>query len=197
MGDLFHVWVGHRQFETPEIAAVMVALDRLRAAGVRVSYIEGNRDFFLRDGPYRDHFDEVAVELPIEIGNERVLCVHGDGLNDRDWQYRGWRWLSKSPPARFFVRHLPGGLARRIVHGTEERLARTNFKHKNRIPEEPIATWGARRLIQGEFDRIVLGHFHEPRLIATQHGKIHILDAWFRSHRIESLDGLDVEQASS
>ena len=47
MGDLFHVWVGQRSYETPEIRQVVAALAELRVAGWRIDYIEGNRDFFI------------------------------------------------------------------------------------------------------------------------------------------------------
>ena len=48
LGDIFHVWVGSRKFETPEVRKVVPELRALRDAGVRVDYVEGNRDFFLQ-----------------------------------------------------------------------------------------------------------------------------------------------------
>src|SRR6185295_13639076 len=62
LGDLFQVWVGYRQFETPGIRAFLDAVSAVRAAGVPVDYIEGNRDFFLAEGPYRTEFDRVGAE---------------------------------------------------------------------------------------------------------------------------------------
>nr|HPK66766.1 UDP-2,3-diacylglucosamine diphosphatase [Thermoanaerobaculia bacterium] len=46
LGDIFHFWVGHEKYETAEIAAFAPCLAALRAAGVAVDYVEGNRDFF-------------------------------------------------------------------------------------------------------------------------------------------------------
>src|SRR6185436_1086080 len=63
MGDLFQAWVGLARFETPEIAAVVPALRELRRRGIRVDYIEGNRDFYLARGPYADAFDAVVREV--------------------------------------------------------------------------------------------------------------------------------------
>ena len=98
MGDLFQAWVGFRSFETADIAAVAAALRKLRGQGIEVEYVEGNRDFFLAGSPYADAFDRVVLETSFEVGGVRYLAVHGDGLNDRDWQYRFWRSLSKSAP---------------------------------------------------------------------------------------------------
>src|ERR1700710_939817 len=62
LGDIFQAWVGETRFETPDIAAVVPELRALRAAGIRVDYVEGNRDFFLAGGPYADAFDQVGME---------------------------------------------------------------------------------------------------------------------------------------
>ncbi|HEY2739071.1 MAG TPA: hypothetical protein VGK45_11760, partial [Thermoanaerobaculia bacterium] len=59
MGDVFQAWIGARRFETEDIRAVVAALHDLRAGGLRIDYVEGNRDFFLKDSVYSDAFDGV------------------------------------------------------------------------------------------------------------------------------------------
>lgn len=184
LGDIFQAWVGFRQYETPAVRAVLAAVAELRAAAVRVEYIEGNRDFFIAEGPYRDAFDEVALETRFEAGGVRYLAVHGDGLNDRDRQYLAWRWLSKSGPVKMAIRALPRATVARLVARTERKLSRTNFKHKARVPERAIRRYGERRLAEGH-DVLLLGHFHEPRRYEVEGGEIRLLDAWFRSRRVE------------
>jgi len=184
MGDVFQAWIGARRFETEDIRAVVAALHDLRAGGLRIDYVEGNRDFFLKDSVYSDAFDGVVLETSFTVGGVRYLAVHGDGLNDRDWKYRFWRWLSKSRPVRFLVFRIPQRLAHRLVHGTEQRLSQTNFKHRAALPEEAIRRYAERRLAEG-YDVLLLGHFHEPRTWTVQGGEVRLLDAWFRSRAIE------------
>jgi UDP-2,3-diacylglucosamine hydrolase len=184
MGDIFQAWVGFRSFETPDVAAVVAALRELRRQGIRVEYVEGNRDFFLAGGPYADAFDLIALETSFQVAGVRYLAVHGDGLNDRDWKYRFWRWLSKSAGVRLAVRAIPRSLANRMVHSTERKLSRTNFKHRAHLPEEAIRAYAERRLA-GEFDILLLGHFHEGRILRVQGGEVRLLDAWFRSRAVE------------
>jgi len=184
LGDIFHVWVGYPRFETAEIAAVVPELRALRAGGLRIEYIEGNRDFYLGGGAYADAFDAVQHETRFVAGGRRVVAVHGDGLNDRDRQYLFWRWLSKSAAIRLLVRHLPRPLAHRLVHGTEKKLAQTNFKHRRAIPEAAIRRYAERRLGEGH-DELVLGHFHEPRTWEVSGGTVRLLEAWFSSRRVE------------
>jgi UDP-2,3-diacylglucosamine hydrolase len=178
LGDLFQVWVGDRRYETEDVRVVVGALRELRRAGVWVGYVEGNRDFFLDGSVYADAFDELATEIALECDGRRVLAVHGDGLNERDRRYRFWRWLSKSSPSRLLFRRLPGPVARFLVGGTERRLARTNFRHKQRIPDEVIRRYAQARLREG-YDLVLLGHFHEERLYRLEGGEARILPAWY------------------
>lgn len=184
LGDVFHVWVALRGFETAEVEGVLAAVAELRRAGVVVEYVEGNRDFFVGEGPYADAFDAVVRETRFEAGGRRYLAVHGDGLDDRDHAYRFWRWLSKSAPVRWTMRALPRGLARRIVHGADRRLSQSNFKHKTKIPEAVIRRYAERRLAEGD-DVLLLGHFHEPRRWSVEGGEVRLLEAWFSGRRVE------------
>jgi UDP-2,3-diacylglucosamine hydrolase len=186
MGDLFQAWIGASRFETADVAAVVAELRELRRSGVEVDYVEGNRDFYLAGSPYADAFDRVGDEVAFEVGGVRYLAVHGDGLNDRDWKYRFWRSFSKSRPVRFLVLNTPRPLAHRLVHGTERRLSRTNFKHRADLPEAAIRRYAERRLAQG-YDVLLLGHFHEPRTWTVAGGEVRLLDAWFRGRRAEWL----------
>lgn len=182
LGDLFQGWVGFRRFETPEIAAVAAALRRLRHQGVRVDYVEGNRDFFLDGGPYADCFDAVARELAFSAGGTRFVAVHGDGLDHRDRQYRFWRRASKSALSRLVISKTPRPLARRLVWQTEARLSRTNREHKRHIPEDVLIAYGERRLAEGH-DVLLLGHFHEERRWPVAGGLVWLLPAWFDTRR--------------
>jgi UDP-2,3-diacylglucosamine pyrophosphatase LpxH len=184
LGDLFQVWVGYPQYETAEIRRLLQAVGVVRATGVPVHYIEGNRDFFLADGAARAAFDSIGTERAFTTGGVRYLAVHGDGLNDRDRQYLAWRWLSKSALSRAVIRRLPARAVGRFVASTERKLTGTNFKHKIRVPEEAIRRYGERRLAEGH-DVLLLGHFHQARTWRVAGGEIRLLEAWFTSRRVE------------
>jgi UDP-2,3-diacylglucosamine hydrolase len=186
MGDLFQTWVGHRHFETADVAEMVAALRGLRRGGLRIDYVEGNRDFFLAAGPYADAFDEVSEEIAFEDGGVRYLAVHGDGLVEDDWQYRFWRRLSKSGLSRLLAGRIPAPLARRLVAATERRLSRTNFKHRRRLPEAAIRRYAERRLAEGH-DVLLLGHFHVARTWSVPGGEVRLLEAWFKTRKVEWL----------
>jgi UDP-2,3-diacylglucosamine pyrophosphatase LpxH len=184
LGDMFQVWVGLPRFETAEIRAFLGRVTNLRQRGLRTVYLEGNRDFFIASGCYATAFDVTGTEFSWTDGERRLLFVHGDGLNERDRKYRFWRWLSKSAPVRAAMRGLPATAARRLVARTERGLADTNFRHKTRIPEEAVRRYASGRIAEGH-DLVVLGHFHAARTWRVNGGEVRLLDAWFRSRRVE------------
>ena len=183
LGDLFHLWIGSRRFETAEVRRVVPVIRDLRRRGIRVSYVEGNRDFFLAGGAYDDLFDDYGLEVRFEAGGARYLAVHGDGLNRRDWRYRCWRWLSKNTVSRWLAFRLPSGLGRRLVTSTERGLSAKNLEHKKRIPEGAIRSYAARRLAEGH-DVLLLGHFHEARKWPVGGGEVRIANAWYHDREL-------------
>ena len=80
--------------------------------------------------------------------------------------------------------HLPRSLAGRLVHQTEQQLSGTNFKHKQQIPEAAILAFAQRRLAEG-YDRLLLGHFHEPTVWSVSGGEVRLVDAWFNTREVE------------
>ena len=179
LGDLFHIWVGAKRYETPAIHDCVEAIRRLRQRGVRTLYIEGNRDFFIDGSPYADAFDEVTLRWHFRCGGQRYLAVHGDGVDRSDRQYLFWRWLSKSLPSRLLFRRIPGVIARRIVSGTEQRLARTNFRHRMQLPEQALRQLARDQRREHGVDWVVLGHFHQDVCWQNDDGAYRIVDAWY------------------
>ncbi len=186
LGDLFQIWVGSPKFETADHRAVAAALAGLRDAGVRLEYIEGNRDFFLAGSAYDALFHEISLSLAFTVGERRYLAVHGDGLDPSDLKYRFWNKLSKSRLSRVLWFGLPTRLAHYLAESTERRLADTNFKHKVRVPEDVLRRFAQARLAEGH-DEILLGHFHEPLRYELEGGVLRVVDAWFNSRTIEWL----------
>jgi UDP-2,3-diacylglucosamine hydrolase len=182
LGDVFLAWMGLRRFETPQIRLFLDAVGRLRRRGVPVTYIEGNRDFYLRS-TYGDDFDGIVDRFAFEAGGRRFLAVHGDGLDPTDRQYRFWRFLSKNPVSRLVARLVPTSLGQRIVERTERRLAETNFRHKIRVPEAALVAFARRELAAG-CDTVLYGHYHDPQVWTLPQGEVRVLEAWFHERRI-------------
>ena len=182
LGDIFHIFIAHPKFETPAIDRFLQKARELKEAGVAVTYVEGNRDFFVRGSYVEDAFGSVCDEELFGEGGRRFLATHGDLLNERDWPYRFWRFASKNPVSRTAIDFLPKAFANRLVWRTEARLYRSNFKHKTRLPVEMIRAFAQRRFRQG-VDVVLLGHFHKSWSEAVDGGRIEILPAFVEERR--------------
>ena len=158
LGDLFRFFIGLPGWRSPEQGEVLGLVRGLKEAGIRTAYIEGNRDFFLRDPALGAVFDFIGDRLSINEADRQVLLVHGDGLNRRDRSYRLWRAFSKSGLTYGVTRLFPRPFLLPVYRWAERRLKNTNFQYRKRIPEEDIRAFAA--ALEG-IDLLVLGHFHE------------------------------------
>lgn len=182
LGDIFHFFIAHPNFETPAIARFLEAVDRLRNRGLAVTYVEGNRDFFLRGSYVEGHFRRVCDEETFDLGGHRFLLTHGDLLNEKDIPYRFWRALSKNPISRAALHVIPKKAGSRFVWKVEARLDRSNFKHKTRLPVEMIRAFAQKRFRDG-FDVLLLGHFHRSWAERVGPGRVEILPAFVEERR--------------
>jgi UDP-2,3-diacylglucosamine hydrolase len=182
LGDIFHYFIAHPNFETPVIRRFLDAARRLKEAGVVVTYVEGNRDFFLRGSYAENAFGSVCAEETFEAGGRRFLATHGDLLNERDRQYRFWRFLSKNPVSRAALNFVPKSVANRFVGKVEARLDKSNFKHKTRLPVEMIRAFAGERF-RGGVDVLLLGHFHKSWTDDYEGGRVEIRPAFVDERR--------------
>lgn len=188
LGDLFNLWFGNRKFALPHHRRVVEALEELRARGVRLFYVEGNRDF----GILRTHlgrpFDEVAEGSQVEpFDGRRFWATHGDEINVDDRQYRTWKAFSKSRPVYGAFSLLPGSWGMKLGETLEQKLAGTNLRNKSSFPEDHCVNYG-RQVLQAGCDGLIMGHFHDERIVplGTREGKevsAWILPAFRHTHR--------------
>lgn len=179
-GDLFHYLIADKKFYTPAVGAVFDHFRALRDSGVEVHYVEGNRDFFIKGSFAEAAVSDVKLEYALSAGDKKYLIVHGDLINDRDYPYRFWRFASKNSISRFSLKLIPRGTARKFVDSVEKRLARSNFKHKTRLPLEQMERYASARHAEG-FTNIVFGHFHEKLVMPAGDTTVTIVPPWYET----------------
>ena len=187
LGDIFQYLIGDPKFSGPTLHGFLEGIRELRRGGASVIYVEGNRDFYLRGSYLEAEFDSIRPEASFEAGGRRFFLVHGDGINEHDWPYRFWRFLSKNPVARAVMRLIPAPAANRIVSKTEKRLRESNFKHKARLPVDLIRSYAEKRFARGD-DVVLLGHFHEAWREELQGGEVQIVPPFLEERRWLEVD---------
>ena len=68
----------------------------------------------------------------------------------------------------------------------EKRLARSNFKHKTRIPVELMEAYGKKRYREG-FTDVVFGHFH-AKIVMPGRATVTVLPPWYESGEALMID---------
>ena len=185
-GDLFHYLIAHRNFRTQSVDRVMAKFRELRDSGIAIHYVEGNRDFFLKGSFVEDAVTDIAFEYAVPAGKKKYLIIHGDMINDRDWAYRFWRRASKNPVTKLGVSLVPKKFARNFVDRVERKLAKSNFKHKSRIPVEQMEQYGRSRASEG-FTDVIFGHFHE-KLVLPGTTTVTVLPPWYETGEAIRID---------
>jgi UDP-2,3-diacylglucosamine hydrolase len=186
-GDLFEVWIGRREIEGPHHRHVAGALEALRARGVSVAYLEGNRDYRIAAAHLGTALDASSETGLVERhGGKSFFAIHGDMVNEADRPYRAWRALSRSSVAWGLFNALPAGARRFAATFLRKRLARTNSAYRRVFPEEAVRGFAARRFREGH-DAVVLGHFHVEKDMTAEPpsppGRILVLPEWKGSRR--------------
>lgn len=192
LGDLFAVWIGSADLQRPHHRQVVAALERLRARGCVLLYVEGNHDFFLERIDGGRLFDRLAPDsIELTVSGRRIHLAHGDLVNSRDRQYLAWRGLSKSRPFFAAFSLLPSGARLAIADRLEARLARTNVGFRRGFPFSECEAYAVRRIARGD-EILVFGHFHEELRIdytvGEKRGSVFVLPAWRAGHRYLRID---------
>ena len=187
LGDAFQYLIGMSKFWTTSLRQVMDAWREVRATGVRIVVVEGNRDFFLDEEEIAREIDWGGRRYEFSQGGVRYRLDHGDLVNRRDFQYRFWSSFSKCAPARLWARWLPKPMAVAIVRRMESHLATTNKKFRYTKPISDLKRAAERAWHEG-IDVLFWGHFHSTWEWKRDNRLALIIPAWLETRRSVLVD---------
>ena len=185
-GDLFDFWFEYRRGHTRGHGATLERLREIVDAGVRVTLMGGNHDWWggthLRDDVGLDFRQDPLVT---DVAGLRTLLAHGDGLGRGDLEYRAMRLLFRSLPTRWAFGMLPprvGDRLARVVSQTERRWGEPGPSDLAR--SEALREWALGELERRpELDLILLGHTHVPTMLQVDSGQWYINTGDWVYHR--------------
>ena len=182
MGDIFDFWFDYPHFVMKGYEPLLLALDRVRAAGTRVHFVGGNHDIwaarYLHD---RYGSDPHGGPVTLELDGQRVRCVHGDGLLGRDLFYAAFRRVVRHPAGVLLGKSLHPELLYAFstwLSGTSRGCTRDEVDGI----ERKATRWLARQRV-GDWDHLIMGHVHHP--FTTEHGgrRLTTLGGWLEPRR--------------
>ncbi len=165
LGDIFDLWFGAPELTFGFQKPVIGRLWDLRRQGLRIYYVEGNRDFYLKKHHEGTTFHAVSEgEMCTVVGSRKVYLSHGDTVNRADLGYRFWKAVSKNRIAYGSLSLLPPSLVLPLADRMERKLKRTNVRFRGTFPEKESREF-AHKLFASGMDFVVLGHFHAERIV--------------------------------
>ena len=160
LGDLFEVWLGDDD-PALEHQPVVDALQRL-AAEIPVYFMAGNRDFLLG----RDFADRIGIGLLeephfLQLGERRILLIHGDTLCTDDHDYQRFRDMVRSAAWQSEFLAQPLAERQRIAAGLRSDSASAMAQKSAAIMD--VNQQAVRDCFdQNRVDTIIHGHTHRP-----------------------------------
>ena len=192
LGDLFETWIGDDD-DSALVARVAAALADLRAHGVPIYFMHGNRDFLL-GAEYAKRSGMALLQDPtvIELDGERTLLMHGDTLCTDDIEYQRFRTLVHDPAwqAQFLAKPL---VDRRefAAQARGESRRQTAMKPAEIMDvnaaavESAMRAHGVRRLIHGHTHRPATHRFELDGTIAERI----VLGDWYEQSSVLKYPG--------
>lgn len=162
LGDFFHAWAGDDSIDDWSMG-IAKQLHSLAAAGISLFYMHGNRDFLL-GSVFAGHAGWKILSEPtiIQLGNEKVLLVHGDRYCTKDKAHQRFRRLTRN---RLFIAlflSLPLVYRERIVGKVRTLSQSKQIKSTEEmdVVEEAVI----KHMSQYKITTLIHGHTHKPGL---------------------------------
>ncbi|MCA1713716.1 MAG: UDP-2,3-diacylglucosamine diphosphatase, partial [Gammaproteobacteria bacterium] len=192
LGDLFEAWVGD---DDPSEVGSFVAdkLRALRAAGVPVFFIRGNRDFLLGDDYARRAGMAILPDPTVVLLHGKpTLLMHGDTLCTDDVAYQQFRAQTRHPDWR--RQFLAQSLSARLAFAQQARAASRAHQAglqaqgaMDAITDVSPATVEATFARYG-IDTLIHGHTHRPAAHAHAGGRRIVLGDWYEQGSVLRVD---------
>jgi UDP-2,3-diacylglucosamine hydrolase len=185
-GDLFDFWFEYRSVIPRGHTRVLGALASLVDAGIPVSFIGGNHDwwggsFLEEEIGLRIHRDPVSLEL----AGRRAFIGHGDGLGAGDLGYRVLKVVLRGRVTRWafgWVHPDVGAWVAAHVSVTRDLEGKTTESQKRRAAH--LEAWAREKLGSSpELDLIVLGHTHLPQILEVEPNRFYVNAGDWVNHR--------------
>jgi len=170
LGDLFDFWFEYRHAIPKGHFQVLRALADLADAGIPITYIGGNHDFWC--GSYLTREVGVRVHqkpLRCEHQGRRLFLAHGDGIGPGDVGYRFLKALLRHPLAITMYRLVHPDWGIPLAHRVSL-ISRRHTKERSYYLARMARHLAAPGYAAGD-DGIVVGHIHDPLHLRDSRGR--------------------------
>jgi UDP-2,3-diacylglucosamine hydrolase len=187
VGDLFDYWFEYKTVVPKGYFRLFSKLAELSEAGIKVTYLAGNHDFWLKTY-FRDELGMEVCPEPTErvIRGKRFYIHHGDGLLKKDTGYRILKRILRNRVNIFLFSLVHPDLAARIARWSSQKSRQHTSKRS--FEGDDLVEFAERKISEG-FDFVLMGHNHVPCLRNIGSGVYVNLGDWITEHTYAVFDG--------
>jgi UDP-2,3-diacylglucosamine hydrolase len=197
LGDIFDFWFEYKYTIPKGYIRLLGKLAEIRDSGIPVIFFTGNHDMWMFDY-FPKELDIPVYREPIllEVGNQRLLIGHGDGLGPGDTTYKFLKKVFNSKTCQWFFARIHPNLGLAIAHAWSRKSRITNqLKEEKFQGEEGEFLWVyCKELEQRQHhDFYIFGHRHLPlTLKVNEHSTYINLGEWVNFNTFAEYDGTNV-----
>jgi len=166
LGDIFDFWFEYRHAIPRGFIRLQGKLAELRDAGIPIIFFTGNHDMWM--------FDYFPKELGIpiyrdpqvlQVGDQKLLIGHGDGLGPGDHTYKFIKKFFNSKLCQWLFARLHPNFGIGIANYWSRKSRITNMKREEKFEGEAgefLWVYCKEREGREHFDYYIFGHRHLP-----------------------------------
>jgi UDP-2,3-diacylglucosamine hydrolase len=191
VGDLFDYWFEYKTVVPKRYFRLFSKLAELTESGIRVFFIAGNHDFWVKN-----YFsDELGIEVhrdPIdtEIYGKRFLVHHGDGLLKDDLGYKILKIILRNRLSIFLFSLIHPDMAGWLARWSSRTSRR--YTSNRKYESSGMGDFAAHKIKEG-FDFVVMGHNHVPSQQIFGTGVYVNLGDWIFENTYAVFDGKTIK----
>lgn len=175
MGDLFNFWVGNAQGNLGYVRKFLRTIHQL-VHEKKIYFLGGNRDFlFVPFFKKRLKGKVIHDGYSLQLGKNKILLYHGDGLCTGDEDYLRYKKVLQSKPIYYISRLIPSGICAKIGQKFRQK-SKAAIKHKAMKTMQLDEKYIFSLLDKEQANILICGHTHKPEIkMLQQEKRIYVL----------------------
>lgn len=196
LGDILDYWFEYRNVVPQGHVRFLGTLATLADAGVKITWLTGNHDVWLRQYLAREiglrviHRNEI-----ITLRGKKFFISHGDDVGRRPFSYRFMRFCFYNPVCQWLYAAVHPRWTTAIANGwsTHNRVSRSQKSENEEAKRglEDLSAWVVEHSkVHPEVDFYVMGHLHIPHYRTLDNGAVFaLLGNWINMSTYAVFDG--------
>lgn len=197
LGDIFDFWFEYKHAIPKGFIRLQGKLAELRDAGIPIIFFTGNHDMWMFDYfPSELDIPIYREPLLLQVGNQKLLIGHGDGLGPGDTTYKILKKFFNSSICQWLFARIHPNLGIGIANMWSRKSRISNMKRGEEfVTKEQEYLWVYCTELEKNthHDYYIFGHRHLPLdLQIGEHGRYINLGEWVNFNTYAVYDGQHV-----